>query len=78
MTIYNNLVLTIKGNYRLWDKNFINNIELTYTESYLVWAILTKSQKSDLYDGVSSKIILSDYQMEVLTADHLFKLNLED
>jgi hypothetical protein len=78
MTIYNNLVLTIKGNYRLWDKDFINNIDLTYTESYLVWAILTKSQKNDLYDGVSSKIILSDYQIEVLTADHLFKLNLED
>lgn len=78
MTIYNNLVLTIKGNYRLWDKDFINKIDLTFTESYLVWAILTKSQKNVLYDGVSSKIILSDYQMEVLTADHLFKLNLED
>ncbi len=69
---YNNLVVTTKGTYRLWDKDFMDSIDLSRAEKEIVYSILNKDQKADVCGYDTYKCILTDSQIERLNNDPLF------
>ena len=69
---YNNLVITTKGTFRLWDTNFMYSIDLQRTDRDIVEALLNKSQITDLFGEFGYDTVLSDEQIQTLRDDPLF------
>lgn len=69
---YNNLIITTKGTFRLWDTNFMYSIDLPRTDRDILESILTKSQITDLFGEFGYDTILTDEQMQTLRDNPLF------
>ena len=69
---YNNLVITTRGTFRLWDTNFMYSIDLHRTDRDIVEALLTKAQITDLFGEFGYDTVLTDEQMQTLRDDPLF------
>lgn len=64
MTTYKNVVRTTEGNYRLWDKDFVDSIDLSFGGTSYVRSILKDAQKERLWDY--NDCILTDAQYNLL------------
>ena len=64
MTQYKNVVRTTEGTYRLWDKDFMDSIDLSRSNTSFVRQMLTDAQHQELWD--TGNQILTDAQYEKL------------
>ena len=61
MTQYKHLVFTTRGTYRLWDKDIIECIDLSYDKGLFVASILTEAQRVELEDYVETELTDKQY-----------------
>ena len=64
MPEYKNVVITTKGTYRLWDKDFMDSIDLSGSNTSFVRSILTDAQFDTLWE--TGNLVLTDDQYEKL------------